>query len=261
MAKIKTIIADDEQPARNELAFLLENIAEIELIAQARNGQEVLELIEQQKPDIVFLDIQMPGKTGLEVARELKNSDFNPIVVFITAYDQYAVEAFEVNAVDYLLKPFEEKRIIELIERVKKIYYSDNEMKERLTALLDRMERDNINYSEIGINKLAVQTCRGHLKLLNYNEIVLLYTKNSRVYARTATEEYEVASTLSDLEERLKKHKFLRAHRSYLINLNKVKEIIPWFKGKYQVVMNDNRETEVIISRSKVKELQRIFDL
>lgn len=260
MTKIRTIIADDEYPARNELAFLLENINEVELLYQAENGLEALEYIKKAEPDLVFLDIQMPGKTGMEVAREIKDTKFEPVIVFVTAYDQYAVEAFAVNAVDYLLKPYEENRLSEIIKKVKKTIYN-KKMKDKLEVLIDKIAGTEQKRENTGINKLAVQGKRGHLKLVKYDDIVLLHSKSSRIYAKTVDEEYEVSATLCELAEKLQGHKFLRIHRSYIINLNKVKEIIPWFKGNYQVVMNDKRETEVVVSRSKVKEIQRIFNL
>ena len=261
MTKIRTIIADDEFPARNELAFLLGKISDIDLIAQAKNGLEALKIINEEKPDLIFLDIQMPGKTGLDIAREIKGADINPLIVFVTAYDSYAVEAFEVNAVDYLLKPYEENRLMELMKRVNRNINTNKMMEEKLEYLLDKLETISETNKDIGVGRLAVESKRGHIKLLKYDEIILIYTKNSKIYARTSAEEYEVTSTLCMLEKKLKGHQFLRIHRSYIINLNKVKEIIPWFKGNYQIVMNDNKETELIVSRSKVKTLQEIFDL
>jgi len=258
MKKIRTIIADDEFPARSELKFLLEGIEDIQVVAVAEDGIQALELIEQKSPDLVFLDIQMGGKTGLEVAKELMGLEKEPIVVFVTAYDEYALDAFTVNAVDYLLKPYEEERLVKLINRIKPLYFKEQAIEEKLTDLIEKID-DGAQTSKI--DKLAVRTNKGNLKLLEYNEIILLYTHDSKVYVKTYDQEYQIDLSLSELEDRLSKADFLRVHRSYLINLNKIKEIIPWFKGKYQVLMSDDRQMEVPVSRAKVKDLQKIFGI
>ncbi|OCL26536.1 hypothetical protein U472_11130 [Orenia metallireducens] len=258
MEKIRTIIADDEFPARSELEFLLEGIDDIQLIATAEDGIQALELIQKKSPDLVFLDIQMGGKTGLEVAKELMGLEKEPIIVFVTAYDEYALDAFTVNAVDYLLKPYEEERLLKLINRIKNLYFKEQFIGNKLTNLIEKIGEESKNPR---IDKLAVKTNKGNLKLLEYNEIILSYTHDSRVYVKTYDKEYQIDLCLSELEDRLSEANFLRVHRSYLINLNKIKEIIPWFKGKYQVLMGDDREMEVPVSRSKVKDLQRIFGI
>lgn len=258
MEKIRTIIADDEFPARSELEFLLEGIDDIQLVGVAEDGIQALELIKEKSPDLVFLDIQMGGKTGLEVAKELMDLELEPIVVFVTAYDEYALDAFTVNAVDYLLKPYEEERLVKLINRIKPLYFKEQAIEEKLTDLIEKI-RDKGRISKI--EKLAVRTNKGNLKLLEYNEIILLYTHDSKVYVKTYDQEYQIDLSLSELEDRLKQAEFLRVHRSYLINLNKIKEIVPWFKGKYQVLMGDDRQMEVPVSRAKVKDLQKVFGI
>jgi two-component system LytT family response regulator/two-component system response regulator LytT len=258
MEKIRTIIADDEFPARSELEFLLEGIDDIQLVGVAEDGIQALELIKEKSPDLVFLDIQMGGKTGLEVAKELMDLELEPIIVFITAYDEYALDAFTVNAVDYLLKPYEEERLIKLINRIKPLYFKEQAIEEKLTDLIEKI-RDKGRISKI--EKLAVRTNKGNLKLLEYNDIILLYTHDSKVYVKTYDQEYQIDLSLSELEDRLKQAEFLRVHRSYLINLNKIKEIVPWFKGKYQVLMGDDRQMEVPVSRAKVKDLQKVFGI
>ncbi|PRX27749.1 LytTR family two component transcriptional regulator [Orenia metallireducens] len=258
MEKIRTIIADDEFPARSELEFLLEGIDDIQLVGVAEDGIQALELIKEKSPDLVFLDIQMGGKTGLEVAKELMDLELEPIIVFVTAYDEYALDAFTVNAVDYLLKPYEEERLVKLINRIKPLYFKEQAIEEKLTDLIEKI-RDKGRISKI--EKLAVRTNKGNLKLLEYNDIILLYTHDSKVYVKTYDQEYQIDLSLSELEDRLKQAEFLRVHRSYLINLNKIKEIVPWFKGKYQVLMGDDRQMEVPVSRAKVKDLQKVFGI
>ncbi len=258
MKKIRTIIVDDELPARNELSFLLKNIEAVEVVGQAEDGIQALKVIKKEKPDLIFLDIQMPGKTGLELAGEIKECQFSPAIVFITAYDEYALDAFEVNAIDYLLKPYEESRLVEVINRIKGLYLNNQEVDYQLSTLLDKLEDAK---KESRINRLAVQTSKERLKLLDYKDIVAIHTKNSKVYAKTSSGEYLLDFNLCELEDKLSSNNFLRVHRSFLVNLDQVREIIPWFKGKYQLVMNEQESLKVPVSRTKVKEIKRIFGL
>ncbi|GAB6137549.1 LytR/AlgR family response regulator transcription factor [Halanaerobaculum tunisiense] len=259
MNNLRTIIVDDEFPARNELSFILAEIDDIKLIGEANNGLQALQLIKNKEPDLVFLDIQMPGKTGLEVAREVQNFAKIPKIIFLTAYSDYALEAFQVNAINYILKPYEKEQVYETIDRVRELYTGSNQqLKDKFEKLVDKLEQ---NQQGIDIDKLAVKTNRGRMKLIEYKQIILFYTKNKQVYAKTYEQEYEVDLNLSELEEKLSGANFLRIHRSYIVNLEQIKEVIPWFKGKYQVVMNDKANTQVPVSRTKVKKIQEIFDL
>ncbi|WP_027340283.1 LytR/AlgR family response regulator transcription factor [Halonatronum saccharophilum] len=265
--KLKFIVADDERPARKELIYMLKDIEELNLVGEAKDGIEAIELIKEEKPDLLFLDIQMPGKNGIEVAKEILTYFKNYIVIFITAYDQYALKAFEVNAIDYLLKPFEEDRLLDAIAKVKRIYSTsayirfEENLKDLIDTLDNNLESKKVDDNDFCINKFPVRGKRGNIKLILSKDIVAIYTKGRNVYAKTNNQEYQIDFNLLEAEEKLKGCEFLRVHRSYLINLNLVKEIIPWFKGKYQVVMMDEKQMRIPISRSKVKTIQKIFGL
>ncbi len=261
MNKLRVIVVDDEFPARNELRFILDSISQVEIVGEAEDGLQALDLITEKKPNLIFLDIQMPGKNGLEVAREVQQLEIEAIIVFITAYDEYALEAFEVNAIDYLLKPYNEERILEVIKRVKNLYFNQDYkiIEDRLKGLLASIDADR--QKDYKVDKLPVYTGRGRIKLLNYDQIIFFSTKNGKVYASTHHFDYQVDLNLRELEDKLEDNDFLRIHRSYLINIHQIKEIIPWFKGKYQVVMNDKSEMKIPVSRSKVKVIKKIFDL
>lgn len=261
--KLTTIIVDDEAPARNELSFLLSELETVDLIAEAANAQQALELIKENQPQLLFLDIKLPGQSGLELAKQLQELNFKPpVIIFSTAYDEYAVKAFELNAVDYLLKPYQKTRLKKAIKKVLNRYQQNNtnyqKMQEKLDNVLNELtEEDN----SIKVNKLAVNGERGRVKLLDYQDLVFLSTANGSVYAKTANDKYNLELNLTEAEKQIASKDFLRVHRSYLINLKQVKELVPWFKGQYKVVMADKDSTEISISRSKVKEVKKIFNL
>jgi two-component system LytT family response regulator/two-component system response regulator LytT len=256
--KLQAIIADDEAPARDELKFLLSNVEEIEIIAEVGDGQTVLELSKEKEPDLLFLDIQMPVKTGIEVAEKILELDHQPLIVFITAYDEYAIKAFELNAIDYLLKPFAEDRFEKTMQRILAKYNNQDklEVNERLSQLIETVES-----SENKVTKIPVHSKKGRIKLLDPKEMIAAYTKNKNIYIKTYDNEYESDINLSDLEKRLPYPQFFRVHRSYIANLEEVEEIIPWFKGKYRLIMNDKSELEIPVSRMKVQKLKKIMGL
>ncbi|WP_408956517.1 LytR/AlgR family response regulator transcription factor [Natroniella sp. ANB-PHB2] len=261
MQKLKVVIVEDEPPARDELAFLLNQVESIKIIGQLGDGIKALEFIRQEDPDIVFLDIQLPGLSGLQIGKKIQEMDNEPpMIIFSTAYDKYAVEAFEVNAIDYLLKPYEEERLKKTIERIRKDYFQlDHKViKSKFDVVFNKLAGNNLSNK---IDKFPVEGKRGRIKLIKYNDIIALYTKDGKVYAKTYQNEYRVTLNLTKAEEKLADDLFLRIHRSYLINLYQVKEVIPWFKGQYKVVMNDESEMRIPVSRSKVNKLKEIFSL
>ncbi|SJZ54481.1 LytR/AlgR family response regulator transcription factor [Selenihalanaerobacter shriftii] len=255
---LRAVIVDDEAPARDELKFLLSDFEEIDIIAEAQDGEEALGISKEQRPDLVFLDIQMPVKTGIEVAEDILEWDWQPLIIFTTAYDEYAIKAFELNAIDYLLKPFTKDRFKRTMERVLKRQGNNNkkDINQRLGQLIATVEA-----SENSIIKIPVHSKKGRIKLLDQDEIIAAYTKNKDICVKTNDDEYRTDANLSDLEERLPNPKFFRVHRSYLANLEEVEEIIPWFKGKYRLIMNDISKLEIPVSRMKVKELKEIMNL
>ncbi|AZR74924.1 hypothetical protein BBF96_12475 [Anoxybacter fermentans] len=243
--KIRTVIVEDEKPAREELMFLLEQFPEIEIVGTAEHGQQGLEVILEKRPDLVFIDIEMPVMDGLELANKLyKMRDLiQPSIVFTTAYDEFALQAFEVEALDYLLKPISEERLKTTIERL-----VNNFNKRQAEAPLQGVKKVPVNY-------------KGRYKMLPIEEILYFSTGEEGVVAKTKKGSYTVNANLTELERNLKDYGFFRSHRSFLVNLNRVAEVIPWFKGKYLLIMDDPTKSEVPVSRTYIKELCEIFKL
>jgi len=264
---INTIIVDDEKPAREELAYLLKGFPDVQLIAQGRNGLEGVALIKDHSPDLVFLDVQMPGLDGFGVLKKLMDRKLKmPQVVFATAYDNYAVQAFEVNAVDYVLKPFDKARIARAIARAKKQLDAQASPVERLESLL----------TQIGAPAAAQQAAAAAVRpptklLLRVQQRMLLVDSNDVVYATIrdglitlATREIEGASnyrTIEELHAQLDPDSFWRVHRSYLVNVHHVKELVPWFKASYILRMDDKKQSEVPVSRTQTRRLRELLKL
>lgn len=247
---IRVLIVDDEAPARDELKFLLERIPEIRIVDMATTGKEALLKIMEQKPDVVFLDIQMPDMTGLVVCRELTQRlkpEEIPFIIFATAYDQHALEAFEVNAVDYILKPFDEERLQVTMEKVKRLVHAaDPEPLRRILSLLEKPKKTKLPVEE---NERII--------LLNPQEIVYCSISDRHVIIKTQGHEYKTGYNLGELEQRLG---FLRTHKSYLVNPEMVREIIPWFNGTYNLVLQDNEGTNIPVSRTYLKEVRHVLN-
>jgi two-component system LytT family response regulator/two-component system response regulator LytT len=254
---LKTVVVDDEQLAREELRFLLEQLGGIEIVAQAGNGVEALRVIEEYQPDLVMLDVQMPGLTGFEVARRVVQSGLESQLVFVTAYDQYAIDAFEVNAVDYLLKPVEPGRLATAVERVRKRLAAEKPKKDAdleplLQMLADRQGRREQLAIKIDERFLLVQT----------DEVVHASVEDDQIRVVTnslsGTSNYR---TLDELQARLDPAIFWRVHRSHLVNINKIKEIVPWFSRNYILKMKDAKGTEIPVSRSQTRRLREYLKL
>ncbi|TCS84576.1 LytR/AlgR family response regulator transcription factor [Tepidibacillus fermentans] len=256
---IKVLIADDEILARDELTYLLNEYEEIEIIGEAKDGKEAYEKIVEQKPDVVFLDIYMPEMNGLAVAKKVMEEDINTLIVFSTAYNEHAIKAFEMNAVDYLLKPFDEERLASTIERIKKRLEKPNH--EKIKELIyQMMGEDKLKEEKKNISKLAIQTDE-RVILLDPREIVYAYREGRGVRIKTMKDTYVTKFTLQVLEDKLKKYSFFRTHRSYLVNLDYIEELVPWFNGAYNLTMKDNEQSKVPVSRQYVKMLKDILGL
>lgn len=258
---LRTIVVDDEQLARDELCFLLGQVDGVEVVAQAGNGIEALDVIEEHSPDLVMLDVQMPGLNGFEVARRLLRSGLESQIVFVTAYDQHAIEAFEVNAVDYLLKPVEAGRLATAVERARKRVMSDRPLSkgrpaedmERLVQLLsERQERREQVAVKVADRFLLVQS--DEIVHASVEDDVITVVTNSL----SGTSNYR---TLDELQARLDPAVFWRVHRSHLVNINKIKEIVPWFSRNYILKMKDGKGTEIPVSRSQTKRLREYLRL
>jgi two-component system, LytTR family, response regulator LytT len=252
---LSTLIVDDEQLARDELAYLLKNIDDVEIVAQGKNGLEAVNLIREHNPDLVFLDVQMPGLDGFGVIKKLLDRKIPlPKIVFATAFDQYAVRAFEVNAVDYLLKPFDRQRVAQSVERARL-----NSPSDKLDTLVRMLESQKPPASKI-LLKAA-----GRLFLVNQKDICFASIEDGIISVVTSgpngMEGQSNCRTLEELHDSLDPNSFWRAHRSYLVNINRIKEVVPWFKSSYQLRMDDRKQTEIPVSRAQTKRLRELFGL
>jgi two-component system, LytTR family, response regulator len=257
---INTIIVDDEKPARDELAYLLKGFPEINVIGQGKNGVEAVALIKEHAPDLVFLDVQMPGLDGFGVLKKLVERKMKvPHVVFATAFDHYAVQAFDVNAVDYVLKPFDKPRIAKAIARARKMMETQTSATERLEQLVSQLGAAKQNSSQPV--KVLVKS-QQRLLLVDAEDLVYASIQDGviSVMARDAegTSNYR---TLEELNDALDSESFWRPHRSYLVNIHHIKEVVPWFKSGYMLKMNDKKQTEIPVSRAQTKRLRELFKL
>jgi len=249
--ELHAVVADDEQPAREELCFLLGQMDGVKVVGQADDGVSALAMIDELDPQVAFLDIQMPGLTGFEVAQLLLDHHTSAQVVFVTAYDQYAIDAFDVNAVDYLLKPVEQKRLDHAIQRVRHRLSLDQPRDDRMERLARKMaerhqRRDQLAF-KVGDRFLLVQA----------DDVIYASVDGDTIQIATGqiagTSNYR---TLDELQARLDPDVFWRVHRSHLVNINKIKEIVPWFSRNYMLRMKDGKATEIPVSRSQTKRLR-----
>ena len=254
-AVLTTVIADDEPLACEELAFLLRDFPEVELAATARNGLEAADLIREVEPDVVFLDIHMPGLDGLGVVRRLREQDIPlPHFIFITAYDQYAVEAFRLEAMDYLLKPLDKMRLAESIERARRV------IQEKQVKAGPPPEPGPPRVSPAR-TKLLVRAQNRNF-IVDANDVVYATIDNGLItLVATNLEGQSNYRTIEDLQANLDRDLFWRVHRSYLVNINRIKEVVPWFKSSYQLRMDDRKHTEIPVSRVQTRRLRELFKL
>jgi len=250
--KIRCLIVDDEQPARDELRYLLSRYDDIEVVGEADSAGKAITAILDITPDLVFLDIQMPGRNGFDVLQSLSSISKMPLVVFATAYDNYAVKAFEESAVDYIMKPFAEKRLDRTIGRVRKLLSENSEpgytLENKLQALLARIG------SPMERVKISVEK-NGRIQLLAPEEIVYCAYESNRILIHTRQESLPLygITTMDKLAEHLASAPFFRTHRAILVNLDCIREFSPWFNGKYNLIMNNVERTEITVSRTRVK--------
>jgi two-component system LytT family response regulator/two-component system response regulator LytT len=271
---LSALIIDDEQLAREELQYLLDQVGGVEVLAQGSNGIEGVDLIEEHRPDLVFLDVQMPGLDGFAVIKRLMEHTAKmgnaaeplPQIVFATAYDQYAVRAFDVNAVDYLLKPFDLTRVQQAVERVRgRLAASTGAAgslpESQLDALLRLLNRPQGASRTPQPAKLIVQA---QSRLLLIDQADICFAAIDEGVIRVATQSFEGQSkcrTLEELLEQLDPSLFWRAHRGFVVNINHIREVVPWFKSSYQLRMDDKRQTEIPVSRAQTKRLRELFNL
>jgi two-component system LytT family response regulator/two-component system response regulator LytT len=278
---ISALIIDDEQLARDELKYLLDSVGDVDVVAQGSNGIEAVDLIDEHHPDLVFLDVQMPGQDGFAVIQRLidrsrakragaatdKEPAPLPQFVFATAYDQYAVRAFTVNAVDYLLKPFDLTRVSEAVERAKARIAagspsggtaSEQVQIDRLLQLLNRPQNGEPSRPPAKLIVLAQS------RLLLVDQADICFAAIDEGVIRIVTRVFEGQSkcrTLEELLELLDPARFWRAHRGFVVNIDQIREVMPWFKSSYQLRMNDKQQTEIPVSRAQTKRLRELFNL
>jgi two-component system, LytTR family, response regulator LytT len=257
---LSAVIVDDEQLARDELAYLLKNLDDVHVVAQGKNGLEAISLIREHNPDLVFLDVQMPGLDGFGVIKKLLDRKVPlPKIVFATAFDQYAVKAFEVNAVDYILKPFDKKRIAQAIEKARAKLEAGSSSDDKLETLVRMLESQKPTTAKILIK------AAGRLFLADPKDICYATIDDGVITVATSghsgLEGQSNCRTLEELFENLDPGLFWRAHRSFLVNIQHIREVVPWFKSSYQLRMDDKKQTAIPVSRAQTRRLRELFNL
>ncbi len=246
--KLKALIVDDEYPARKELRYMLEQFDNIEVVGEAANAREALKLVSALDYSIIFLDIEMPGMNGLELSILLKEHPKRPYVIFVTAYEEYAVKAFEVNAIDYILKPFDAKRFYQSMQKLFTLVEKNKQSKQAPNKIIPNLGRLPVERDDKTL-------------LIPEEDIIFAFTENENVYLKTTNEKLLSKYTLKELENKLSDQSFFRTHRRFIVNLTKVEEIIPFFNGTYNLIVNDDERNEVPVSRNQAKKLKRFLGM
>lgn len=253
---LSAIIADDEELAREELRFLLMELGDVEIVGTASNGLEALELIRKLDPVLAFLDIQMPGLDGLSVVRRLKEEQIElPYIVFSTAWDQFAVEAFRLEATDYLLKPVERERLQETLDRAKRLFADRLSDEGPIPTPDGPAERATV------FNRLLVR-CGTRNMIVDPQDLIYATIDSGVITLVTSlVEGQSTFRTLEELQAALDPDLFWRAHRSFVVNVNRIREVVPWFKSTYQLKMDDKRLSEIPVSRTQSRRLREMLNL
>ena len=257
-APFKTLIVDDEPMARATIRLLLKDDSEIEIAGEIGNGFEAVNAIRKLKPHLVFLDVQMPEKNGFEVLNDLDEEEL-PCIVFVTAYDKYALRAFEVNAIDYLLKPFDDERFKIALQRAKTQLRQrqGDQLNHRLHQLLETYQKDRESSAEPAfLQRLAIKST-GRIYFLNVDEIDWIEAADQYVQLYCAKKVHLLRQSMSTLESRLDPQRFYRIHRSVIVNIDRIKELQPASTGDYYVILKDN--TQLKLSRNRREQLQKIL--
>lgn len=242
MRPIRALVVDDERYAREELTYLLSKFPNVQVVGEAENGELAILKTLQHLPDVVFLDVEMPKMNGIEVAKALVELKKVPLIIFATAYPQFAAEAFRINAIDYLLKPYDEEQLMQTIHRIEKSMYP--------SSVADTSE---------SLGKLAVEA-DGEINYLLPQDILYIYREEKVSKIITRTTSYDVRMTLKELESRLLTFSFFRIHKSYLVNLKYVSRLTPWFNGAYQLEL-EGVDEKLSVSRNYVKDLRQRLEL
>ncbi|NMM65431.1 response regulator transcription factor [Clostridium sp. P21] len=256
MDKIKCIILEDEIPAAEELKYILSQYELIEVVGVGYDGQSGLELIITKKPEAVFMDINMPLQDGMELARKVRKFNESIEIVFVTAYEEHALQAFEVNALDYILKPFDEKRINitvnRLVNKFKSKFIDEKKLPNIINQIINKIDKEEKVAKKVPCEK------NGKIILVDVKDVYYCYIKEEKTYVKAKGGTYLVSFTLQQIEG---KTNFFRAHRSYLVNMDNIKELYSWFNGTYKLVMNDAHNSEIPISRNNVRKLKEMLGI
>lgn len=242
---MKVIIVDDEYPARKELRYFIENYTDMDIIGEFDNGLDVLNFIQENTLDAIFLDINIPKLDGMLLAKTIDKFEKRPKIIFITAYDDYAVEAFNLEIFDYILKPYSDERIISMLHRLKDT--SDKKNNE-----------DKAEYQKMR-NKISLWK-DDKIHIVDVNDIYYCEARERYTHIFTKDEEYEIREGISEVEKTINHNIFFRSHRSYLVNLEKIEEIIPWFNNTYILKLNKGKY-EITVSRSRVKLFRQLMNI
>ncbi|MCM8900664.1 LytTR family DNA-binding domain-containing protein [Caldicoprobacter algeriensis] len=234
---LRVVIVDDEKYALQELKYLLNQYSDFEICGEADSGEECIKLVDEQVPDVVFLDIHLNDKNGVDIAHEIRKKHRDIHIVFATAYDNYAVNAFNLDAVDYILKPFEDERIAETVKRLK------SRVKPHLLPGVITVWKND------------------RMVVLDHKDIVYCCTSGNKTEVKSFKGEFTSNLTLATLEQKLQQYSFLRTHKSYLVNLEHIKEIVPWFNYTYMLVMKGYEKDEVPVSRSYMKKFKNVMGI
>ncbi|MGL5312814.1 MAG: LytR/AlgR family response regulator transcription factor [Peptostreptococcaceae bacterium] len=243
---MKAIIVEDEFPAREELKYFIHNYSNIKIINEFDNGLDVLKFIQEDEVDVIFLDINIPLLDGMLLAKTINQFKTKPKIVFITAYKEHAVDAFELEAFDYILKPYSSERIISMLQKLEKM--------EETKEIQANKEIEDSFYQTVSLWK------ENKLRVVNINDIYYCEAKERETFVYTKDDEYIVKSCLTDFNSNLPSNIFFKTHRSYIVNLSKIKEIIPWFNNTYKLKLK-NINNEVYVSRSKIKEFRKLMNI
>jgi len=252
MTKIRVLIADDEEPARNKMKRLLSDYEQIELVAMAEDGLQALESIVELEPDVVCLDIEMPGLNGLEVVQNLPKN-LHPFVVFTTAYQEYAIKAFELNSIDYLLKPINKERLALTIEKIQKMLALKEVPKVPIEELNQQLQQNGFQFN----NKIPIPTADRY-KLVDIEDIILVQVEERVTHLFTTEKRFMLNQSLEQFEKKLPSKYFVRVNRSAIVNISHVKEFVLWYGHRLKLILDNSME--VVCSREKSKIIKHLLD-
>jgi two-component system, LytTR family, response regulator LytT len=256
VVKLKCVIVEDEIPAADELKYLISQYDLLEIEGTAYDGESGFNLVKKVNPDVVFMDVNMPMQNGIELAANVKNFNNDIDIIFVTAYEEHAVKAFEVQALDYILKPFDEQRIEKTVQRLVSKFKRKNmdeiKLPDAITDILNKLDKEKSYLKRIPCEY------KGKIILIDIDEVYYCYIDVDKTYVKVNNKKYITNYTLREIENRTN---FFRAHRSYLVNIDKIKELFSWFNGTYKIILSDVESSEIPISRNNVKKLKELIGI